>query len=312
VAKYTCLSILLLWVAAAALSSLPALLFADPLSITVQIDNPSVPGGDDNGNSNDNGGGGGGGGGSTPTTPPSPTVPTTATFSGTAYPDSRVTVLRDGQIAATTVAGPDAHFQISLTGLAAGSYMFSLYGEDDRGRRSNLFTFPITLTDGAVTTISGIFIAPTIDLDKAEVRRGDTITVIGQSVPDAAVTIAVNSAQELFITTTANADGAYMRQFDTTPMDIGDHNAKAKAASQERISPYGQAVGFKVGTRNVGRETVCNIKADLSGDCKVNLVDFSILAYWYHRADPPANMDLSGDGKVDIVDFSIMAYYWTG
>lgn len=312
---------LLLWAAAAAVSTLPGLLVADPLNISVQVDNPNVPGdngnGNGNGNSNGNSGGGGGGssggGGGAPTPVPNPTpVPTTATFTGTAYPDSRVTVLRDGQVAATTVAGPDARFQLSLTGLAAGSYVFSLYGEDERGRRSNLFTFPIVLTDGAVTTISGIFIAPTIDLDKSEVRRGDTIAVLGQSIPNATVTVQVNSETQLLVTTTADASGAYFRQFDTAPLEVGDHSAKAKAASAERISPYGLAVGFKVGNRNVERENVCASKADTSGDCRVNLVDFSILAYWYRRPSPPAHLDLNGDGRVDIVDFSIVAYHWTG
>ena len=57
--------------------------------------------------------------------------------------------------------------------------------------------------------------------------------------------------------------------------------------------------------------TKCNGKADLNHDCKVNLVDFSIMAYWYGRANPPASVDLNGDKKVNLIDFSIMAYYWT-
>jgi hypothetical protein len=50
----------------------------------------------------------------------------------------------------------------------------------------------------------------------------------------------------------------------------------------------------------------------MNNDKQVNLVDFSIAAYWYKRPSPPANIDLNSDGKVDLVDFSIMAYYWTG
>jgi hypothetical protein len=233
-------------------------------------------------------------------------------FAGLAYPENRVTLLKDAQVAATTVAGPDARFQISLNGLSSGSYVFSLYGEDSRGRRSNLFTFPITVTEGAVTTISGIFIAPTIDVDKSVVKRGDNITILGQSAPNAQVTISVHSDEESFVTAQADSHGAYVKQFDTTPLDIGDHITKAKASSSEQLSAFGQAVGFKVGTKNVGKESICENKADLTGDCKVNLIDFSILAFWYQRANPPVPLDLNGDGKVNIVDFSIMAYYWTG
>jgi hypothetical protein len=53
-------------------------------------------------------------------------------------------------------------------------------------------------------------------------------------------------------------------------------------------------------------------KGDSNGDGRVNLVDFSIAAYWYKRANPPASADLNGDGKVDLVDSSIMAFNWTG
>jgi hypothetical protein len=58
-------------------------------------------------------------------------------------------------------------------------------------------------------------------------------------------------------------------------------------------------------------------KADLNCDGRVNLVDFSIAAYWYKRplndAFKAIEKDrLNGDGKIDLIDFSIMAYYWTG
>jgi hypothetical protein len=297
--------------------SLPlAISLADSLSISVQIDNSNNNGGNNNnggGNNNGGSGGSGGSGGGGGGSGPGPAAPVTmVVFAGIAYRENLVTLLKDAQLAATIVAGPDARFQISLNGLSAGSYIFSLYGEDSQGRRSNLFTFPITVTAGVVTTISGIFIAPTIDVDKAEVKRGDNITILGQSAPDAVVTIAVNSDEETFVTAQANSQGAYVKQFDTAPLEIGDHITKAKAASGEQISPFGLAVGFNVGTKNVGKENICAIKADLNGDCRVNLVDFSILAYWYQRANPPRPLDLNDDGIINIVDFSIMAYYWTG
>ena len=61
----------------------------------------------------------------------------------------------------------------------------------------------------------------------------------------------------------------------------------------------------------------CPAKADLNGDCKVNLIDFSIAAYWYRRAlsvdfAKIEREQLNVDGKVNLIDFSIMAYHWTG
>jgi len=55
----------------------------------------------------------------------------------------------------------------------------------------------------------------------------------------------------------------------------------------------------------------CPAKGDVNNDCKVNLVDFSIAAYWYKRPSPPANVDINSDGVVTLVDFSIMAFYWS-
>ena len=56
----------------------------------------------------------------------------------------------------------------------------------------------------------------------------------------------------------------------------------------------------------------CLGRGDFNHDCRVNLVDFSILIYWFGRSNPPAAVDLSSDGEVDVVDFSILMYYWTG
>jgi hypothetical protein len=36
------------------------------------------------------------------------------------------------------------------------------------------------------------------------------------------------------------------------------------------------------------------------------------MAYWYKRTNPPQIVDLSGDGKITLTDFSILAFNWTG
>lgn len=51
--------------------------------------------------------------------------------------------------------------------------------------------------------------------------------------------------------------------------------------------------------------------ADVNGDGAVDLLDFSILAYWYGRPHPPQEIDLNHDGKISLIDFSVLAYYWT-
>ena len=255
------------------------------------------------------GGGGGGGGGYTP-----PSVPETkVNFLGRAYPRSQVTLLKDAQVAAEVTAGPDAKFEISLSGLAGGNYLFSLYGEDAQGRRSPLLTFPVSVTAGAITTASGIFIAPTLALDKTRVKPGDNLAIFGQSNPESSITIAVNSEQEFFGRTLADASGVYLYNFDTAVLKMGEHFVKAKASREGEISGYSKAISFLLSDQIPEPEPeVTQIKGDFNKDRRVNLVDFSVAAYWYRRPSPPSSVDLNRDNKVDLVDFSILAYHWTG
>jgi len=253
------------------------------------------------------GGGGGGGGGYTP---PSETK---VIFSGRAYPKSTVTLLKDAQIVATTIAGSDANFQISLTNISAGSYIFSVYSEDNKGNRSSLLTFPLSVSSGVITNVTGIFISPTIDVNKSEVKKGEVLKIFGQAIPNSDITVIINSDEEIYGKTKTDKIGAYLYNLDTVEVEMGDHLAKSRATLEEEISPLSKAVSFMVGTKTVLKELIAKIvKADLNGDKKVNLIDFSVAAYWYKRLSPPQNADLNKDGKIDLVDFSIMAYYWTG
>jgi hypothetical protein len=52
------------------------------------------------------------------------------------------------------------------------------------------------------------------------------------------------------------------------------------------------------------------VRADLNGNGSVGLDDFSILAYWYGRPNPPSSVDMNNDGVIDLADFSIMAHYY--
>jgi hypothetical protein len=36
------------------------------------------------------------------------------------------------------------------------------------------------------------------------------------------------------------------------------------------------------------------------------------MAYWYNNEAPPALIDLNKDGKINLSDFSILAFNWTG
>lgn len=251
---------------------------------------------------------GGGGGGIVP--------PSRATvyFKGYAYPESDVVLLRNAQAVATTRANPNAAFQFSLSDLSSGTHTFGVWSEDKTGSRSITHTFTVAVTSGASVIISGIFLPPTITSDKTTVRRGDVLTLFGNATPSSQVTVIVNSSDEITQTVQAEQSGAWLYRLDTLSLERGEHSARARAAKGDEITTLSQALSFIVGDKNIARPTKVSVptKVDFNGDGKINLVDFSIAAYWYKRESPPERVDANTDGKVDLVDFSILAFYWTG
>ena len=224
------------------------------------------------------GGGGGGGGGGNQNNNIN-LISTAVVLKGKAYPLSSVTLLKDSQVVGVTKAGPDANFTFSLSGLSAGDYMFSVYSQDKNQSRSNLLTFPIKITLGVTTEITGVFLSPTLSADKQQVRKGDKIVLFGQTVPSSEIVITVRS-EEINLKTKADKSGVYLYNLDTSDMDIGSHLARSRATNDGFISPNSRGVGFVVGNKNILNVVKQQIlKGDLNKDGKVNLIDFSIAAY---------------------------------
>jgi len=233
--------------------------------------------------------------------------PTKVILIGKAYPGSVITILQDGKVITSSPADPQANFKVEISDITPGVWSFTLWGEDRAGRKSISFSFSTVVTSGVTTTVSGIFLPPTIELEKTELQRGETLNILGQTAPKSEVTIQVGSP-EIIKKTKAEADGTYFYAFDTTVLEEGSHTAKSKATSpDELLSTFSQTLAFYLGEKI----EACPRKADINGDKKINLVDFSILLYnWGVPKNPAA--DLSCDGKVNLTDFSIMMYWWTG
>jgi hypothetical protein len=259
-----------------------------------------------------NGGSSGGGGG------PGVGVQTGATFSGRAYPLSNVRLLKDGQIIANTLAGPDAYFSITALGINTGDHTFTVIGIDNNGLTSQSQSFYIGISYGITTTISGIFLAPTLAVDKSTVKRGDNLAIFGQTAPESVVIIGVSSDEETFHTTSADDIGAFLYNLDTSPLVMGGHETRAKSTKDGAISNFGHIIDFIVGYTNIFNEDLqCVERGDMNNDCRVNLVDFSIAAFWYGKGlnetmQTRESMQLNNDNVINLIDLSIMAYYWTG
>ncbi|GIW66877.1 MAG: hypothetical protein KatS3mg095_0775 [Candidatus Parcubacteria bacterium] len=257
-------------------------------------------------------GGGGGGGGYVPSYG-------TVILSGRAQPNSDVFLMSDGQIRASIRVDSDGKFRFTLSNLSPGSYIFTLYAEDTEGRRTTLHSIPAVVTAGLTIEIGNIFLSPTIDIDKTQVRRGDILRIFGQTAPNSNVIIVVSSEEEMYFQVQAENDGGYLYALNTIDLDYGQHLTKSRSIlANQLVSPFSRALAFQVATASViQKPSKCPLRGDLNNDCRVNLIDFSIAAYWYKRKlssnfEKIEREDLNGDGKVDLVDFSIMAYYWSG
>lgn len=238
---------------------------------------------------------------------PAPTE-TRVIIQGKAYPSAKITVLKDGTVAAFVTADSLANFKAEITNITAGVWSFGLWAEDKEGRRSITFSFTVTVTSGMTTTISGIFFPPTIELDKINVLRGETLKILGQTAPESEISIHIESPQEIVKKTTAQKTGVWSHLFDTSPLAEGSHTTRAKAETPEGLlSSYSKVLAFYVGKYGIAE---ISPKADFNKDGKTNLVDFSVMLYWWGKYNPA--VDMNQDGIVNLPDFSILMYWWTG
>ncbi|MCU0678852.1 MAG: dockerin type I repeat-containing protein [Planctomycetes bacterium] len=230
---------------------------------------------------------------------------------GKSYPNADVHILADGKVIGIVTTDAKADFYFETSEISPGVVSFGFWSEDQAGLKSTLLTLTLRVISRAVTTISGVYISPTIEIDKKSVRQGEGIRIYGQTVPETEVHVHINSEQEFVEQVSSQADGGWELPFDTTPLEEDFHLAKAlfqvNVEGNVIQSGFSRAVSFYVG--QVGGEAVCP-EADLNGDGRVNLTDFSILLYYWGTDNACA--DQNQNGVVDLVDFSIMMYYWTG
>jgi len=254
--------------------------------------------------------------------PPLPDAPGVV-LKGWAYPNTDVVILKDGQEQGKALAGSDAEFGAFLEDLVQGVYTFSMWADDSAGRRSKTYSTTFWIDDGTQTTVSDIFLPPTIALRSNSVNVGTSVNVLGQTVPQADVEVWFypkkdgNVLDSEIIKTTAKADalGSWSALVGTNNLSNGSYLVKARArlgssedASVIGDSDFGHTLDCEIGGA-VEVESSC-AGADLNGDGKVNITDFSILLYYWGTDNECA--DQNSNGTVDLIDFSIMMYYWTG
>lgn len=242
---------------------------------------------------------------------PPETPPTAVVLKGIAYPSSTVTILKNSVVAVQLPADPQAKFDVTIGSLTAGSYTFGVYGTDADGRDGPVSNFTVTLTTGTTVTITGIFLGPTISADKTSLKPGETITLLGTTSPSSAVHVYVSSTVEKQFDTQATPIGGWSKQILASDLVTGTYTARSKAVDTGGdISAYSDTVTFTIAATTPTGPTY--LRADINQDGKVDLIDFSILLYyWGQKNAPHPRVDINQDTVVNIIDFSIMLFYWT-
>jgi hypothetical protein len=270
------------------------------------------------------GGGGGGSGGDRGSTAGGGFESTDAPYesgdgrviiSGYAYPNSTVGILVDGNFFDTTSVGRAGDYSITLDEIARGVYTFGVYAVDQNDVRSSTFSTSFTVTGARTSELSNINIAPTIVVAPDPVDPGQTLTVSGYGLPEADIMIEngpINATASGEFSTFSDSAGLWTTTIPTNGFSVGTYQIRAKS-DQNVVG--GSETNFSDYTfYGVGESAQLPINADLNRDGKVNLIDFSILLFWWNsdggNSEPPA--DINSDGTVSLTDFSILLFNWTG
>jgi cysteine-rich repeat protein len=235
---------------------------------------------------------------------------TLISVTGLSYPGRTINILLDTENVGSVRAGSDGRFEFS-TDADPGTASLGFWATDGSGTRSITFNTTFDVTQGAVTNISGIILPPTIKVPNPNVNPGDVVTVSGQAIPNAQIELVLNNREQV-LTTTSGSDGNWTIQLNTGTLRVAEYTLKARSITGTTLkteSGYSTALQLFVGVE--GRVTR---PSDLNRDGKVNLIDFSILIFWWGtdggNSNPPA--DINGNGRVSIEDFSILLFNWTG
>lgn len=238
------------------------------------------------------------------------------TISGYTFPNAKLTLLKDGQIATTLIANNSGSFTIVVNGLNPGTYQFAVYAEDRDGITSSPYVVNVVVASNQGYSYNGVVIPPTILASPTSVQAGQPVAVYGYAPPGSTVSVEV-PGQHFFGSTVADASGFYRYEVRAN-LSSGSYFFRSRAQVGAVSSLYSKPIAIQyyvVGQQPPSPPPPPSPYAtcvDYNRDGRVNLIDFSILLYWFNKINPPREIDCNGDNRIDIKDFSILMYFWTG
>jgi hypothetical protein len=169
------------------------------------------------------------------------------------------------------------------------------------------------VTGARTSSLSNINVVPSVLVSPDPVDPGQPLSVSGYALPNATITIENGRSGSIGgtpIEVQSDADGQWSTTLDTSGFVQDTYQVRARAEQTDGRSTVFSNYTFY----GVGQEAEQPINADLNRDGSVNLIDFSILLFWWNSdggdSSPPA--DINQDGTVSLTDFSILLFNWTG
>lgn len=154
--------------------------------------------------------------------------------------------------------------------------------------------------------------------------HGISLSIIGTTSPEALVTVRIPKLA-LSKPVIADEDGHFIATFNDVPPGVYElavsaiKNGSANETSQLLGVPDSPAVTqmtiSEINLPLILSEPINEEKADLNNDGRVNLVDLSILLFYWGspiRSGPYSKQaDLNGDNSINLKDISLMLSHWT-
>lgn len=252
------------------------------------------------------GGGGGSSGGSTVDL-----GDTQVSITGRGYPGQTVHVLLDSKEVGTVRANSLGGFDFA-TNASPGTVSMGFWSLDVNRNRSITYSTTFDVTQGAITNVNGVLIPPTLIANDVSINPGETITFSGQTIPNTKVEVHIDDSKKI-LTTTSGANGLWTVAYDTNGLSADEHTARARfilgSGTLTTESSFSTTLQLFVGV-----DGSAVTPSDLNRDGSVNLIDFSILIFWWGTAggDSDPKADISGNGRVGLEDFSILLFNWSG
>ncbi len=231
-------------------------------------------------------------------------------LSGYSAPGTFITITENGTVIGTDTAGIAGLFSKYLTGIAPGLHTFTVFGVDQSSLTTSLMDITATTPIYQETSITDLLLSPTIQLSASSINQGDPLISYGSSIINGNLSIFTEPHMRTYYAT-ASATGIWDYTLTNSNEYIpGDYHMYSLVQNSiGSQSNFSNALQFTVVSQQGGSNPTCDIsEGDLNCDGSINLLDFSILMYYWGSTNPVSDIDV--DGVVNLVDFSIMMYFW--